>query len=122
MAIQVQKITPEYAQRLLPERTQEEWAAMRQSFIDRGYVECSITGCTRLVSPAFIRRLEDDVLVAICPDRQGRHAGRLGPTRLHAVMRAYAQAAPVDQVWPEPTGEAPIDLASRRGEKEGATE
>jgi hypothetical protein len=122
MALTVTKITPEFAQRLLPERTQEEWAAMRQSFLDRGYVECSIAGCTRLVGPAWVRRLEGDVLVAICPDRQGRHAGRLGPARLQAVMRAYAQAASVDQSTPEPMREAPIDLASRRGKKEGATE
>jgi hypothetical protein len=39
--------------------------------------------------------------VALCPDRQGRHRGRLGAARLQALMRAYAQAQPVNQPDPE---------------------
>ena len=90
MATEITKITTEMVQQLLPQRTEQEWADMRQEFLTRGYVECSL--CTRLVSPAFIREVPGIGAVALCPDRQGRHAGRLGPTRLQALMRAYAQA------------------------------
>lgn len=88
---------------------------MRADFIARGYVECSL--CTRLVSPAFIRQIDGIGAVALCPDRQGRHAGRLGPTRLQALMRAYAQAQPVSQAEPEPDAQADpqvVDLAEKR--------
>jgi len=106
MATEITKITTEMVQQLLPQRTEQEWADMRQEFLTRGYVECSL--CTRLVSPAFIREVPGIGAVALCPDRQGRHAGRLGPTRLQALMRAYAQAKPVSQDEPEPEA-APED-------------
>ncbi len=105
MAIEVQKLTSEMVQVLLPQRTEQEWADMREEFLARGYVECSL--CTRLVSPAFIRTVEGIGAVALCPDRQGRHSSRLGPTRIQALMRAYSQASPVNQTVPEP--EAPTD-------------
>lgn len=119
MATELTKITTEMVQQLLPERTEAEWAATREEFIQRGYVEGSL--CTRLVSPAFIRQVEGIGAVALCPDRQGRHAGRLGPTRLQALMRAYAQAKPVSQDEPAPAPEADpqvVDLdAKRNGRK-----
>ena len=118
MATEVTKITTEMVQQLLPQRTEQEWADMRAEFIARGYVECSL--CTRLVSPAFIREVPGIGAVALCPDRQGRHAGRLGPTRLQALMRAYAQAHPVsptEQPEAEPDPQV-VDLdAKRNGRK-----
>ncbi len=119
MAIEVQKLTSEMVQVLLPQRTEKEWADMREEFLARGYVECSL--CTRLVSPAFIREVPGVGTVALCPDRAGRHAARLGPTRLQALMRAYAQAQSVSQeesdapVEPDPQV---VDLdAKRNGRK-----
>jgi hypothetical protein len=91
---------------------------MRAEFLARGYTECSIPSCTRLVSPAFIRQIEGIGAVALCPDRQGRHAGRLGPTRIQALMRAYATAKPVNQPDPEPTdsgdSQVVVDLEAKR--------
>ena len=119
MATEVTKLTTEMVQQLLPQRTEQEWADMRQEFLTRGYVECSL--CTRLVSPAFIRDVSGIGVVALCPDRSGRHAARLGPTRLQALMRAYAQAQPVNQAKPEPDPEPDpqvVDLdAKRNGRK-----
>ena len=119
MAIEVPKLTAEMVQTLLPARTEQQWADMREEYLARGYVECSL--CTRLVSPAFIREIAGIGNVALCPDRTGRHAGRLGPTRLQALMRAYAQAQPVNQTEPEPEPPADpqvVDLdAKRNGRK-----
>ena len=95
MDTQVQKLSISDVQKLLPERSQEEWDAIRENYLARGFCECSVPGCTRLVSPAFVRDIEGLGRVAICPNPQ-RH-GRLGPTRLQALMRAYAQAQPVAQ-------------------------
>jgi hypothetical protein len=93
MATQVVEITVQNIQALLPERSQAEWDQLRESYLERGYVECSINGCQRLVNPAFIREIPGIGHVAICPDRAGRHAGRLGPARLAALMAAYRAAA-----------------------------
>lgn len=119
MATEVTKLTTEMVQTLLPQRSEQEWADMRAEFIARGYVECSL--CTRLVSPAFIREVPGIGTVALCPDRTGRHAGRLGPTRLQALMRAYAQAQPVAQAdapEPDPPATEPasqvVDLDAKR--------
>ena len=116
MATDVLKLTTEMVQTLLPQRTEQEWADLRGQFLARGYRECSL--CTRLVSPAFIREVPGIGTVALCPDRTGRHAARLGPTRLQALMRAYAQAQPVGQAdEPEPAAEADpkvVDLDAKR--------
>ena len=114
------KVTVEMVQQLLPQRSEQEWADLREQFLARGYVECSL--CTRLVSPAFIREIPGIGAVALCPDRTGRHAARLGPTRLQALMRAYAQAQPVaqaDEPEPEPPADPQVvDLdAKRQGRK-----
>jgi hypothetical protein len=112
--MEVQKVTVEQVQQLLPQRSEQEWADMRAEFIGRGYVECSL--CTRLVSPAFIREIPGIGNVALCPDRSGRHSARLGPTRLQALMRAYAQAQPVSQTerpQPEPDPQV-VELDSKR--------
>jgi hypothetical protein len=110
------KVTAEMVQQLLPTRTDEEWKALREQFLARGYQECSL--CPRLVSPAFVRFIEGLGNVAMCPDRQGRHAGRLGPTRLQALLRAYAQAKPVEPD-PEPTPQLTVvDLDPTRDGRE----
>lgn len=121
MATDVLKLTTEMVQQLLPQRTEQEWADLREQFLARGYVECSL--CTRLVSPAFIRDVPGLGVVALCPDRgTNRHGARLGPTRLQALMRAYAQAQPVAQA-DQPDVEPPadpqvVDLdAKRQGRK-----
>src|SRR5688572_31755857 len=109
------KITAEMVQSLLPPRSEQEWKDVREQFFARGYVECSLD--TRLVSPAFIRDVPGIGAVALCPDRQGRHIGRLGPTRLQALMRAYAQAQPVNQTHPKPVPPANpqvVDLDTKR--------
>jgi hypothetical protein len=108
------KVTAEMVQQFLPQRTEQEWAEMRQSFLARGYRECSL--CPRLVSPAFIRDVPGIGPVALCPDRQGRHAGRLGPTRLQALMRAYSQAQPITvAAEPNPAPDPQVvDLDAKR--------
>lgn len=114
MPTEVHKVTTEMVQQLLPQRTEQEWADLREQFLARGYVECSL--CTRLVSPAFIRDVPGISVVALCPDRSGRHAARLGPTRLQALMRAYARAKPVgqdDDSQPEPDPQV-VDLDTKR--------
>ena len=60
-----------------PEANAEAFAA-RQAYLDRGYVPCSIRGCTRLASPNFIRLLPGiDEPVALCPDVR-RHQTLIG--------------------------------------------
>ena len=118
MATEVTKITTEMVQQLLPARTEQEWADMRAQLLAQGYQDCSL--CTRLVSPAFIRDVPGIGVVGLCPDRNGRHVARLGPTRLQALMRAYAQAQPVPQTEePEPTPDPQVvELdAKRNGRK-----
>jgi hypothetical protein len=118
MATEVTKVTVEQVQQLLPQRSEQEWADMRAEFISRGYVECSL--CTRLVSPAFIREIPGIGNVALCPDRSGRHSARLGPTRLQALMRAYAQAQPVTQTdEPEPEPPADVKVLDLNAKREG---
>ena len=111
------KVTAEMVQLLLPARSDEEWQQLRDDFLARGYQECSL--CPRLVSPAFVRFIEGIGNVALCPDRQGRHAGRLGPARLQALLRAYSQAKPVappDPPAPDEShaGTGVVDLEAKR--------
>jgi hypothetical protein len=97
MATQVVQVNAQSLQALLPARSQEEWDTLRQSYLDRGYVECSVDGCGRLVNPAFVREVPGIGHVALCPDRAGRHASRLGPARLAALLAAYRAAATAEQ-------------------------
>lgn len=117
-------LTPELVQQLLPPRSDEEWQSLREAFLAKGYRPCSACdpGRARLVSPAFIRQIDGLGVVALCPDRANRHAARLGPARLAALLKAFAQAEPVAQAdEPEPETSADpqvVDFdAKRNGRK-----
>lgn len=83
-----------YAQKFLAPRTVEDWASQDESYAQRGYILCSF-GDGRYVSPNFIRVMPDGEKIGLCPDRQGQHPMRVGPTAHEAIMNAYRSAQPV---------------------------
>lgn len=91
-----------YAQKFLTPRSVEDWAAQDESYAERGYVLCSF-GDGRYVSPNFIRVMPDGEKIALCPDRQGQHPMRVGPTAHEAILNAYRSAQPVFQQGQEVT-------------------
>ena len=113
-------LTRQTLNQLLPERSPEEWIAIRDDLLRRGYASCSVSGCSGLVSPQFQREIPGLGLVSLCP-RVQVHAQRLGPARhaaLLAAFRAAATQADAEEPRPEPTADVKIlDLGAKRNER-----
>jgi hypothetical protein len=97
---------------LLPELSVEQRAQRRQEYLDRGYVECSISGCGALASPDYIVNLASLGQVALCPNTR-RHQSMLGPTAWNELSARYfgALSALRDGIQAAVTNSAPAEEA-----------